>query len=55
MSKQLRELLTRRDGLDTEMGELSNRGGEIAATEDLTDELRTEFAGIGDALKVKRA
>ena len=55
MSKKLRELLTKRDGLDTEMGTLSDRGGEIAASDDQTDELRTEFTSLGEKLKAKRA
>lgn len=55
MSKKLRELLTKRDVLDGEMGTLSDRGGEIAASDDATDELRTEFTGIGEKLKAKRA
>ena len=55
MSKKLRELLTKRDAIDTDMGTLSDRGGELAAADDQTDELRTEFTGIGEKLKAKRA
>ena len=55
MSKKLRELLTKRDAIDTDMGTLSDRGGEIAVADDQTDELRTEFTGIGEKLKTKRA
>ena len=54
MSKKLRELLTKRDTLDTEIGELSNRGAEIATADEATDEMRTELSELGGKLKVKR-
>ena len=54
MSKKLRELLTKRDTLDTEIGELSNRGAEIATADEATDEMRSELTEIGVNLKAKR-
>ena len=49
MSKKLRELLTKRDTLDTEIGELSNRGAEIATADEAADEMRTELSELAES------
>ena len=50
MSKKLRELETKRDELDNEIATLTNKGNEICAKADATDDEQTEFRSIGGKL-----